>query len=156
MKLRKIKISSGICAKLNLDGSQSYGSGGRRLIFIWDVKWLDPTDHLITENATADLNRIRQYLKSLPKFQSKFEASDKTMIVLGPRYKFTLKVRNFLGVESDEASFVVERQDKTIPGLSVGSKKKRMKTALGITLDGTCKTLYDVQLKYSKQNIDHQ
>ena len=126
----------GICAILYISGSLSYGSGGRPLIFIWDVEWADPEDSAITENATADLNATRQYLRSLDKFQKVVRAPNNSMIVVGPRYKFKLKVKNFLGEESEEVTLIVQRQDKSVPVLNVGAKVKKMKAALGVSLQG--------------------
>ena len=107
------------------------------MIFNYDVAWNDPTDSAITVNATANLNATKQYLKSLSRYTSKVKAQSNSLIVVGPAYKFTLKVRNFLGEESDEASFVIKREDKSLPGLRLGSKKRKMKAALGITLQGS-------------------
>lgn len=120
----------------SISGSQSFGSGGRPLIFMWDVEWDDPTDPAITANATADLNATRRYLKSLDKYQKVVTAPDNSMIVVGPRYKFKLKVKNFLGDESNESTLIVQRQDKSLPGLSVGATVKKIKAALGATLQG--------------------
>lgn len=103
--------------------------------FIWNVTWDNPTDGSIDSNAAADLNEIRQYLESFPDFQPSIKPV-RNFVVIGPSYKFTLKVRNFLGEESEEVSFVVRREDETLPGLSLGSEKKTMKTALGTTLEG--------------------
>ncbi len=137
----------GICAKFRLDAGQSYGSGGRRLKFIFDVVWDDPA---ITANATANLNATKQYLKSLGLTKSRVRARDNSLIVVGPRYKFTLKVINFLGEESEEVSLVVQRQDKSLPQLRLGSKKKKMKTALGITLEGN---IYDESNHQSQHSL---
>jgi hypothetical protein len=140
----------GICAKFRLDAGQSYGSGGRLLKFIFDVEWDDPEDPAITANATANLNATKQYLKSLGLTKSRVRARDNSLIVVGPRYKFTLKVINFLGEESAEVSLVVQRQDKSLPQLRLGSKKKKMKTALGITLEGN---IYDESNHQSQHSL---
>ena len=122
----------------SISASQSFGSGGRPLIFMWDVEWDDPADPAITANATADLNATRRYLKSLDKYQKVVTAPNNSMIVVGPRYKFKLKVKNFLGDESNESVLIVQRQDRSLPALSVGATVKKMKTALGATLQGWC------------------
>lgn len=105
-------------------------------MFIWDVEWEDPTDSAITDKAMADLNATRQFLRSLDKFQKAVRAPNNSMIVVGPRYKFKLKVKNFLGEESEEVTLTVQRQDKSVPILRVGVKVKKMKAALGASFQG--------------------
>ena len=112
--------------------------------------WNDPADP-ITENATANLNKTRQYLKKLSKYTSRVKAEDNSLIVVGPAYKFTLKVKNFLGVESKPVSFVIRREDKTLPRLSLGSKERNMKAALGITLQGNHYSFFMTCIRSSRR-----
>ena len=129
-------MSSGLCATFKLNGGQSYGGGGRRLRFNWTVEWADPADPRIDANATADLRRINSGLALVNgQFQQRQEWQAPAVVV-GPLYKFTLRVTNFLSVTSEKTSLVVQRENKQLPGLSLGSEKKTMKTALGTTLEG--------------------
>lgn len=107
------------------------------MTFVWDVDWDDSVNRQsLTPNQKADINMTKEYLKSLSGHKSKFLAANNSIIAVGPQYKFTLRVRNFLGKTSKEATLTVQRQDKSLPGLDLGSKKKRVKAALDITLQG--------------------
>ncbi|XP_028409898.1 uncharacterized protein LOC114532567 [Dendronephthya gigantea] len=130
----------GLCARLRLNGELSYGGGGRLLTFIWGVDWADSVDRgSLTANQTANINRTRAYLKSLSDFTGEFRAPNNSIVAVGPQYNFTLRVKNFLGKISNEAAFTVQREDKSIPGLDLGSKRKIVRAALDIILQANVK-----------------
>lgn len=100
------------------------------------MEWADPTDPKIsqTDKAIDDLNAMSVFLKR--ETEAIVSTETLSMIKIGLKYNFTLKVRDFLQRESPLTSLVVTREDKTVPDLSFGAKNLIMKRALGITLQG--------------------
>lgn len=126
----------GACARVRLDASASSGAGGRRLNFTWNVGWAaDQDTGAITANATADLNSIQTTLDNLPAFSPRLRF-DRSNLVLGFKYEFKVKVANFLGEESTNASLTVERENKQLPILAAGRAKRKVKASRGIKIQG--------------------
>ena len=100
------------------------------------MEWVDPNDAKIDSNATADFENITRAFEAINGGYQQRHKLEVPSIVIGPQYKFLLSVTNFLSQTSANASVTVQRENKQLPDLDLGAKKKTIKAALGTTLQG--------------------
>lgn len=95
------------CGNLSLSGSQSYGSGGRPLIFNWSVTSLNGGDVTDIESVLTNDDSV--------KINGKLLESGKT-------YAFKLKVANFLNLSGfEETTHSVTKNSDPVPALTLSS-----------------------------------
>lgn len=124
----------GACNRLRITGRKSRGSGGRPLVYTWDVEFAQHVNvGLLSSNITDELTSIKTRLSSLSPSTNtlvfnKNELAISTQAVY-VAYNFTLSVTNFLDVESVKASLVTTKINTILPKVSVlGGRRQRIKT----------------------------
>ena len=99
---------------------------------------VDPKDNATAnfENITKDFEAITRDFEAINGRHQQRHTLKVPSIVIGAQYKFLLSVTNFLSQTSANASVIVQRENKQLPDLDLGTKKKTIKAALGATLQG--------------------
>ena len=118
----------GTCDSVRVFAKSSGNSGGKSLRFSWTVDFSPDTDNnSIDFNATADLQRIRSYLTSLPSHTHGVYLKPTMLLArsddqyLG--YKFTVTVSNFMGQTAND-SVVVSRRHSNVPTILIPGGKR--------------------------------
>ena len=100
------------CGNLSLSGSQSFGSGGRPLIFEWS---------LTSPNTGSDVTAIRNVLSGLGSDADRVKIPG-SLFVSNKTYVFKLKVANFLNQSAfEEATHLVTKASDPVPALTLSS-----------------------------------
>jgi len=98
------------CGNLTLSGVQSFGGGGRPLIFDWE---------LISPDSGQDSTAIRDVLSGLADDRVDLPGS---LFESGKVYSFKLKVANFLNQSSfEETTHWVIKSTDPVPALTLSS-----------------------------------
>ncbi|XP_032231194.2 uncharacterized protein LOC5506859 isoform X1 [Nematostella vectensis] len=121
----------GVCGKIKLDASRSFGGGGRRLTFSWGVAWASDTP-TPTSAANTDLARLQDMLQS--ETGARVTIRNSTNLLPNFKYEFRVSVSNFLGASSENATLVVTRENKQLPIIEVGHKVRQVKASRDVTL----------------------
>ena len=100
------------CGNLSLSGSQSFGSGGRPLIFEWS---------LTSPKAGNDATAITSVLSGLSSDDDRVKIHGE-LLEAGKQYVFKLKVANFLNPSGfEEATHSVIKASDPVPALTLSS-----------------------------------
>lgn len=100
------------CGNLTLTGSQSFGGGGRPLIYEWE---------LTSPDSGQDITDIRDVLSGLSSDAVRVKLSG-TMFETGKAYEFKLKVANFLNQSSfEEVTHSITKAAEPVPALTLSS-----------------------------------
>ncbi|PFX24468.1 hypothetical protein AWC38_SpisGene10933 [Stylophora pistillata] len=100
------------CGNLSLSGSQSFGSGGRPLIFKWS---------LISPNAGSNVTAITDILSNLSSNSDRVEIPG-SLVESNETYLFKLEVANFLNTsEFEETTHSVIKVSDPVPALTLSS-----------------------------------
>ena len=129
-----LSLIIGLCNDFNLDASKSVGGGGRKLSFRWSVRWAAEVDEAsLTSLQKAAMRALNSTFNSFPVFKPVVTVST---TLVGLKYEFAVTVINFLGYSSAESKVVVERQNKALPSVRVGSKVRKIKAGRDTILKG--------------------
>lgn len=100
------------CGNLTLSGSQSFGGGGRPLIYDWN---------LTSPNGGSDVVNIRNVLNGLGSDADRVNILG-TLFETGKTYEFTLNVANFLRPsEFEEVTHSITKATEPVPALTLSS-----------------------------------
>ena len=100
------------CGNLTLSGSQSFGGGGRPLIYKWN---------LTSPNKGQDVTNITNFLNELSLDAVRVKLPG-TMFEIDTAYEFQLKVANFLYPSSfEEVTHVITKAAEPVPALTLSS-----------------------------------
>ena len=100
------------CGNLTLSGSQSFGGGGRPLIYEWK---------LTSPNSGQDFTDITNLLNELSLDANRVNLPG-TMFETDKTYEFKLKVANFLNQSSfEEVTHLITKATEPVPALTLSS-----------------------------------